>query len=273
MNQKEAIARLLGDDDPSTVNLVKEQLVNRGEDAVDDLHLLLEEKDENVRLHAGEVLAEIDARQASAELSILCPLFHEEGDIEHASWLLARALLPGTDVEEWRGTIDKYGRELMPLLTGAMTARDRIEIISAYLCKRKGYRGNVDDYYNAENSLLPCLIETRLGIPISLTLLYLLAGARAGMRIEGINLPGHFLARHNGVLFDPYDNGKIMTLADCNEILERQNLTFSPEHIVVATPRAMFRRMLTNLLYIFQNDGDEALAARLAEWVNGLDRS
>lgn len=272
-SQENAIVRLLSDDDPNTVNLVKEQLASKGEEAVGDLKTLLGVGNENVRRHVREVLAEIDANQAIDEISILCPFFYEDASIEHASWLLARALLPGTDVERYRRILDQYGHELALLLDGTVTPDERIIVLADYLGKRHEFRGNTDDYYDAGNSLLPRIIDSRLGIPISLTLLYMLVGARAGMKIEGVNLPGHFLARHGDILFDPFERGRIVKLADCNEILARQNLTFSPEHLEVATPRIMFRRMLGNLLTIFQNDGEAAKAEHLAKWIHLLERA
>jgi regulator of sirC expression with transglutaminase-like and TPR domain len=272
LQQKDAIARLLSDDDPLTVDLVKEQLVSNGGEALAELRELLEDQNENVRRHVADVIAEIDARQASRELSIFCPLFPEEGDIEQASWLLARAMLPGTCVERYRGILDRHGLELRKLLQHASHPSERIVVTSGYLCETHGFNGNTSDYYEADNSLLPRILDTRCGIPISLTLLYMIIGRRAGMKIEGVNMPGHFLAMHDGVLFDPFENGRIMTLADCNSILERQNLTFGPEHLAIASPRVMFRRMLANMLYIFQNDGGEAQAEHLAEWIKALDR-
>ena len=272
-HQKEAIVKLLSDDDPLTVNLVKEQLVSTGEDSLDDLQTLLGDGNATVRKHVSDVLAEIDSRQAAYDLSILCPMFAEEGDIEHASWLLARVLLPGTKVNNYKGILDEYGRELSMLLDDASVSRERIETIAGYLCGAQSYNGNTDDYYEVDNSLMPRVIDSRRGIPISITLFYMMVGGRAGMKIEGVNLPGHFLAKHDGVLFDPFEGGRIVTFSECNEILARQNLSFDPAHLEVATPRVMFRRMLTNLLYIFQNDGEEMQAERLAEWINGLDRS
>jgi regulator of sirC expression with transglutaminase-like and TPR domain len=272
LNQKEAIVKLLSDDDPFTVDLVKEQLISQGAEAAGELEKLLHAENHNVRRHITQILAEIDSRDAISELSILCPLFPEDGDIEYANWLLSRAMLPGIPLQQYQQTIDDFGSELSVMIDDTMRANERIAIISAYLCIKQGFRGNAGDYYNPDNSFLPTLIESRLGIPISLALLYILVGARAGMKIEGVNLPGHFLARHGDILFDPYEHGRIVTLGDCNAILSRQNLTFSPEHIEVASPRAMFRRMLTNLLYIFQNEGEEIKAQRMAEWINGLDR-
>lgn len=270
--QKDAIIRLLSDDDLPTVNLVKEQLASTGEEGIDDLKNLLGTGDENVRRHVTDVLAEIDRKQAAEELSLLSPLFHEDGDIEHASWLVARAMLPGIDVAAYRKKLDQLGEDLGHMLSVTMHAKERIHAIAEYLGDLHGFRGNPDSYYAPANSLLPRVMDTQLGIPISLTLLYMLVGARAGMHIEGINMPGHFLARHDDILFDPFEKGRIITLAECTEILSRQNLKFDPGHLEVASARIMFRRMLTNLLYIFQNNGDEPKSLKLAEWINGLGR-
>lgn len=271
--QKDAIIRLLSDDDPPTVSLVKEQLASRGEEAVEDLQTLLGASDENVRRHVSEVLAEIDSNQAAAELSLLCPLFKEEGDIEHANWLLARAILPGIDITGYQRQLAHFAEDLKHLLSVTLHPKERIRVIADYLGDMHGFRGNADDYYNPDNSLLPRVMDSRMGIPVSLTLLYIIVGARAEMQIEGVNLPGHFLARHDDILFDPFEGGRIMTLSECTKILARQNLTFSPEHLELASARIMFRRMLTNLLYIFQNNGDEPKSLKLAEWINGLGRS
>jgi regulator of sirC expression with transglutaminase-like and TPR domain len=176
-------------------------------------------------------------------------------------------------VERYQRLLDQHGRELKRLLVDVEYPKDRIGIIGAYLCETHGFSGNTTDYYDPDNSLLSRVIDSRHGIPISLTLLYMIVGARAGMRIEGVNLPGHFLAKHDGILFDPFENGRIVMLSDCNAILARQNLTFSPDHFEVASPRMMLRRTLANLLYIYQNDGGEQQASRLAEWIKGLERN
>jgi regulator of sirC expression with transglutaminase-like and TPR domain len=271
--QKDAIIRLLSDDDPPTVNLVKEQLAMNGEENIDDLKNLLGSDDENVRRHVGDVLAEIDRNVAEEELSLLCPLFHEDGDIEQASWLLARVMIPGVDVRVCQKKLAQFGKDLANMLSVTMHSHERIHVIAEYLGDLHGFRGNMDSYYTPDNSLLPRVLDTKLGIPISLTLLYMLVGARAKMPIEGVNMPGHFLARHDDILFDPFEKGRIITLAECTEILARQNLSFNPEHLEVSSARIMFRRMLTNLLYVYQNNGDEPKSLKLAEWINGLGRS
>ena len=89
------------------------------------------------------------------------------------------------------------------------------------------FRGNADDYYNADNTLLPRVMTTRLGIPITLTLLYMFIGQRCGIPVEGINFPGHFLARHDGVLFDPFERGRIIGIPSAGRFLPARSSSFN----------------------------------------------
>jgi regulator of sirC expression with transglutaminase-like and TPR domain len=108
-------------------------------------------------------------------------------------------------------------------------------------------------------------VQTRLGIPISLALVYILVGRRAGMAIEGVGLPGHFLVRHGDIIFDPYHGGRRVSMEECATLLSRQNLALTEYHLAPATPRQMLIRCLTNLRYIATNS-DAALGEKIAGW-------
>jgi regulator of sirC expression with transglutaminase-like and TPR domain len=270
--QKDAILKLLRDDDPQTVSLVKQQLATRGLAAVPGLEDLLAIDDETVTRHAREVLAEIDATQAADQFSRLCPNFPDSGDLEMANWLIARSLSPGVDVTGAKRQLDQWGRRLGNIVSGISSAEARVRLMASFTGEQLGFTGNSDDYYNAENSLLPFVIESRVGIPISLSLVYICLGERAGMAIEGVNFPGHFLVRHHRILFDPFERGRVLTERDCEAILKRQSLPRSEAHFVTASPRIMLRRMLANLLYVFQNENAKDRAAQIAGWIRALDR-
>jgi hypothetical protein len=270
--QKEAIVRLLQDDDPETVNLVKQKLAERGPAAIPDLQELAAIDDERVSAHAAQVLGEIDSRVATEEFSSICADFPNEGDIESASWVLARVLLPGVRIDPARRQLDDWALELRRRLAPGASARRNVQTMATFLGSELGFRGDADNYYRVENSVLPRVIETRTGIPISLTLLYQLVADRAGVTVDGVNFPGHFLARHEDVLFDPFEGGTIVDLDYCETMLQRQELSLQPAHLHRANPRAMLRRILANLLYIFQNEEDQAAnAARCAGWIRALE--
>jgi len=265
-----AIIRLLQDDDPSTVKLVKEQLAGRGNDFLPDLREMLHADDERVSQHVADVLFQIDARGAGEALTALCEHFSNEDDLESGAWLIARVIRHGIDLAPARTTLDEWGRETARRLQGAVDATERVHVLGGFLGNEMQLRGNSEDYYNPENSLLPRVIETRRGIPITLALVYILVGQRAGLAIEGVNFPGHFLARHEEVLFDPFDRGRILSDEDCVLILERQNLTPQPLYFETATPLAMLTRIMANLLYIYQTAEEHDRTEQLSGWIRQL---
>jgi hypothetical protein len=270
--QKEAIVKLLRDDDPQTVDLVKDQLARQGSAALPSLEELLTIYDERVTEHVRDVMARIDSEEAGRELDRLCHTFEEDGDLEAFCWLLARAMLPGARIQQCRALLDEWSAEIGRHRAPHDAAEDRVRLLAHALGGQLGFRGNTEDYYNPDNTLLPRIMATRLGIPITLTLLYMLIGQRCGIPVNGINFPGHFLARHHGILFDPFERGRIIGIPECRQILARQKLELQPAHLETATPIAMARRILANLLYVYQSDEEAEAAGRVTTWLHALDR-
>ncbi|MEO6055167.1 MAG: transglutaminase family protein, partial [Chthoniobacterales bacterium] len=99
---------------------------------------------------------------------------------------------------------------------------------------------------------------------------YIMISRRANLEIEGINLPGHFIARHEDVYFDPFHKGRILTQGDCREILSKQNLPFDSKHLMLATPRQIFVRVLANLLYVYDLEEDAESHAKVESWIKAL---
>jgi regulator of sirC expression with transglutaminase-like and TPR domain len=273
MFQHDAIARLLRDNDPATVQLVKSQLLqNPGDNAAHIRDLLGRTDDAVVSAHARDILATIEAAQAGEEFDLLCRFFPEDGDIESACWLLARCLTPGVDPAPAVRQLDQWGRDLASRLARLKSDEERVAELGGFLGGHVGLRGNTENYYHPDNSMLPRVIESKLGIPISLTLLYIIVGRRAGLRVEGINLPGHFIARVGEILFDPFHRGRVLSAADCEGILRKQNLRPHASYLTVASSRLILIRTLANLLYIFQETNRDSDRDRVAEWLKALDR-
>lgn len=272
MFQKDAIVRLLRDNDPATVALLKDQLIESGSDGIAALRDLLSLDDEAVTAHVREVIEKIGTEQAQDEMLLCAHLFPEDGDIEAAWWLLTLCFNPDAPVEKLRQTLDEWGSRLRRLVARAGSARERLQALTTFMAEDLGLRGNVGDYYDLRNSLLNDLIETRLGIPISLVMLYVIVARRANMRIEGINLPGHFIARYERILFDPFHQGRILSRTDCEAILARQRLKTQSGYFVPAPPRLVLMRMLANLLFIFERSGEREKHALVTSWLTALDR-
>lgn len=134
-------------------------------------------------------------------------------------------------------------------------------------------QGNEADYYNPDNSYLPCVLETRMGIPITLALLYADVAGRLGFNVEGVNAPGHFLVAlveedDRWTLVDPYFRGRIMTRDEALSRIAKIVPGSAGDHshlLAVATHRQWVMRMLRNLMGVFQHQGKDDDAAAMAE--------
>lgn len=268
--QKDAIVKLLQDDDPETVRMVKEQLALKGDEYLPDLRELAQTDDSRVSRHARDILAEIAGEGADEDFLLLCHFFHDNDDLERACWMLARALDPGVDTEPYELKVNQWGRQFLMQISGAVSNRERVQSLADFIAGELCFRGNTENYYLDRNSLLPCVIDTRMGIPITLSVIYRMIGERAGMKVEGINLPGHFIARHGEVLFDPFHKGRILTQSDCEEILARQNLKLRASHLEPATSRQILLRVLANLLYVYDLHKDPEKHTRINMWIKAL---
>lgn len=266
----DALARLLDGADPETERLVAEQLAAIAEDDPGAVENLAECGNPLVARPARKVLLDLRGRGARDDFSLFCHFGGDQFDIEQAAWMLARALKPrlSTDLHEDR--VNEWGIEFLSRIPGARTNEERVEMLGRFLSGELAFRGNSERYYCQENSLLPHVLSSRLGIPITLTLVYIMVGARAAMKIEGINLPGHFIARHGGVYFDPFHEGRILDRDDLKSILGRQGIELKESHLLPASPRQFLMRLLANLLYVYEMDADGERHALVKGWMDAI---
>lgn len=268
--QIDAVVRLLRDGDPDTVRLVKEQFVHSGDEYLHDLEELAGRADSEVSGHLRDILDTIRHKEREEDFELLCRFFHDSSDVEPALWQLAAVLDPGCDIEGCRFRVEQWGRRFSVRIGGAISSRERVIALADFMADELSFRGNEEDYYNPRNSLLPRVVDTRAGIPISLVLLYRIVALRAGMIVDGINLPGHFIARHADVLFDPFHRGRILTQRDVEGILKRQGLRLKSCHLFPATPRQILTRILANLVYSYDLVGDCHHRSLTDHWVRIL---
>ncbi|MGF1668573.1 MAG: SirB1 family protein [Acidimicrobiia bacterium] len=135
----------------------------------------------------------------------------------------------------------------------------------------EGIGGNVDDYYDPDNSLLNRVIERRRGIPITLSVIWIEVGRRAGVEVEGIGLPGHFLVRVGGSLVDPFHYGEEIGDDEAAALVagtvggppQLGAVRLDPGWLAPVTAVEIISRMLRNLAGIYGARGE----AESLEWV------
>ncbi|HEX5037571.1 MAG TPA: transglutaminase-like domain-containing protein [bacterium] len=190
--------------------------------------------------------------------------------LEEIAFALVREKYPDFDASLYRARIDEFARRADQRVNGVLGAYSIIQSLGHYLFDEEGFRGNTGDYYNPANSFLNDVLDTRQGIPITLSILYIAIGRRIGLNVRGVSFPGHFLVRYeseDGVLFiDPYHKGKILTETECRERLQEMYGNDLPYHNAFLEPaghREVLLRMLTNLKLIAFMQRDYPMALQL----------
>lgn len=187
----------------------------------------------------------------------------EDFPLDQAALLIGAWDYPERDLDAYREQLDSIASFVAPEVTRAAGGIGRARAISDCLFDRLGFCGNTGDYYDPRNSFLADVLDRRMGIPISLSVLYLEVARRIGVLAQGVNFPGHFLVRvaiEDAWLFlDPYAGGRALTPADLETLLRKTtspDAVLEPSVIAAASKRQILARMLVNLAGIYGRHGD-----------------
>ncbi|MEL6459316.1 MAG: SirB1 family protein [Cyanobacteria bacterium J06641_2] len=193
----------------------------------------------------------------------------ENIDLAKAALYIAQEEYSQLDIEEYLNALDTMAVELEERLPLEKYPLKIIQCINQYLYDDLSFKGNSGNYYDPRNSFLNDVIERRVGIPITLALLYIEIARRIDFPMIGIGMPGHFLIRPDiseiEIFVDAFNNGEVMFPQDCQERLSQiyqQNVTLQPEFLAPVTKKQFLARMLTNLKYIYlkQQQPEKALS-------------
>src|SRR5262245_49597953 len=189
-------------------------------------------------------------------------------DLAEVALLLAREEYADLDVEATLGELDAMAHDVRPRLRGPLAAR--VTALARYLFHELGFRGNAQNYYDPRNSYFNQVLDRRTGLPITLSLVAMSVGARAGLTVQGVGLPGHFIAKAvegaDEVLFDPFHGGRLLTPSQCEALVEQvtgQHFCATAETLTAASPHAIVVRLLTNLKGVYLRTGEFVRAARI----------
>lgn len=187
--------------------------------------------------------------------------------LAQAALVIARIEYPQLDPEPYLARLDAMGEgarraiEKQAEASGDRSARACVTAVNEYLFNELRFVGNRDRYEDPRNSCLNEVLERRTGIPITLSVVYMEVAARAGLQIDGVNFPGHFLvrcpeisSRSKGLIIDPFHGGALLSEHDCRLLLQRHvgtEAAFSRSLLASATRQQVLVRMLLNLKRIY----------------------
>jgi regulator of sirC expression with transglutaminase-like and TPR domain len=197
-----------------------------------------------------------------------------EVDLAEASLLVAAEEYPGLDVRGYLARLDEMGCSLRLRLEEEPRPERAVMALNRYMFHELGFRGNTEQYYDSRNSYLNEVLDRRTGIPLSLSTVYMEVARRAGLEVEGVGLPGHFVVRvqtpRRPLLVDPFHAGTLLTEKDCQERLDRifgGKVKLEPKMLRPCRRKDMLERMLRNLKAIYLRDQDADRALRVVDLI------
>ena len=178
-------------------------------------------------------------------------------DLARAALTIAQWEYPALEVEAYLERLDGLARGV----DGSRRSTDplgRLHRLREYLFVEQGFAGNHEDYYDPRNSFLNDVLDRRQGIPITLSLVLIEVGKRLGLAVEGIGLPGHFIAGarldDSQIFLDPFNGGALLTPESCEKLVGRvlgRKVTLTEEHYAPVSGRQLLGRMLANLKGVY----------------------
>lgn len=199
----------------------------------------------------------------------------EQFPLMEAAISLAQDEYPQLDLQAVLGEVDQLQARLHRRWRGDPDPLRTLGLLNQFFYRDLGFAGNVNDYYDPDNSFIHAVLRTRRGIPISLAVLWLELASSVGLRVHGVGFPGHFLVKvmtsqalGGQIVIDPF-TGQVLGADTLLERLGPMRLSLSgmtdaqrqqawlQRHLEPARPRHIIARMLRNLLEIYRTQGDE----------------
>ncbi|HWQ91726.1 MAG TPA: transglutaminase-like domain-containing protein [Clostridia bacterium] len=272
--QKEALLKLLGDEDPMVFHSIRNTILAQGPAAVDWVKWYVLSDDPAIRRRARSIVLHFQRQEADNEFLAFCLKHGQEFDLEHGAWLLARTRYPDINVEGYRALLDVYARELRARMESASDPHHSLLVLNQFCFEELGFAGNEENYYDPDNSYLNKVLDRRTGNPINLCLVYLVLARRLQLPVTGIGLPGHFICRFQSssaeLYIDPFNRGKLLSKADCVQFLLQGNYSLREEYLSPVSPRRIMLRICGNLHQIYLHLDDEAESTRLQRYLVSL---
>jgi regulator of sirC expression with transglutaminase-like and TPR domain len=187
--------------------------------------------------------------------------------LAQAALVIAQVEYPRLDTAAYLARLDSMGEAARRRIcrhveeTGDASPLSCVTAFNAYLFNDERFVGNREQYEDPRNSCLNEVLDRRTGIPITLSVVYMEVGVRAGLHVDGVNFPGHFLvrlpgpeSRASGLIIDPFHAGAMLSEHDCRVLLQKHvgsEVAFSKSLLAPATRPQIVVRMLLNLKRIY----------------------
>ncbi len=270
-----ALIALLADDHPEIVEVAREKLVERADEALPLLREAIHSHaDSKVRVEAQGVLERIRLASVSQEWRKTAKLPEEKLNLEESIFLLSKVSYPDLDTASYQTRLDELAQRIRPLLRPALKPREKLAMMNRVLFRVEGFKGNDEDYFDPQNSYLNRVLDRKLGIPISLSILYLLVAKRLKLPVQGVGIPGHFMVKYkdgqNEFYVDAFNAGRFLSRPECVQSMVEAGYPYQVEFLEGVGVREILARMLRNLILIYVDRHEQTLERTLIRFLDEL---
>jgi regulator of sirC expression with transglutaminase-like and TPR domain len=271
----QALLRLLSDPNEQVAKTIQHEFIRIGPSALPFLEKAGAD-DTALESRVAFVKDEILFEQLKEEFSTFVTHCSRQMDWEQGAFLIAKIAYPDVDIPHYQQCLDQLTEEFRKKWHSEGSAPGKVaRLLSAFLFKDKGFSGNRIHYHDPDNSYLHRVIESRQGIPISLSAIYVFVGNRLNLPLSGVGMPGHFLVKIEGEpipqFVDCFNGGAFLREQDCEQFITASGLDYSPEFLEKSSTRLILARMLRNLLSIYEREPEEQVARRVRELLELLE--
>jgi regulator of sirC expression with transglutaminase-like and TPR domain len=264
-----SLVTLLEEEDPASLALVRRKILGVGAAIMPYLDELRRAATPQMAVRLDSVASELrfqDLRREFVRLALA-----KTPDLEDGAILISRFGFADVDAEVYRSWLDKVAAAVAADIPADAGIGESVRRLANHVFQSLAFAGNETRYYDADNSYLSRVIDTRRGIPVTLTVLMLLLARRLKLPLYGVGTPGHFLAgfKEGGasLFVDCFRGGQLLTLPEVKRMLVRNGYDWRPELGKPVGSRDILARILRNLISIYQKNGAADRAERLSTLV------
>ncbi|HKX26655.1 MAG TPA: transglutaminase-like domain-containing protein [Blastocatellia bacterium] len=196
--------------------------------------------------------------EARAQLAEMVARVDPEVELDRAALLIAAEEYPELEIKKYLEHLDAFAEQARSQLDPAATPLTQIAALRDLLFGELGFRGNSENYFDARNSFLNDVIDRRMGLPITLSVILIEVGRRIGLKLLGVGMPGHFIVKYEDgetqILIDPFNGGQLISPERCRELIEQMYgsaLQFDPSFLKAVSRKQILMRMLQNLKGVY----------------------
>ncbi len=210
------------------------------------------------------------ALESKARARFAALLQRDPVPLDEAALAIAEEEYPSLDLEEYLVRLDRLGERVRALAPASSRAASTLNALRRVLHEELGLRGNEADYYDPRNSFLNEVLDRKLGIPISLSVVWIEVARRCGLALQGVGFPGHFLAKYASsagveIFVDAFNGGEMLSADECVARYRARTggRDLDRRYLRGVSTRQILARMLQNLkrIYVERRDDVRAYAA------------